>query len=102
RLHDAAGSAKVELSRAGQASVNIPFITADQSGPKHLDVTLTGARVERAVEEVLRKAEDPCRSALHMAGINGGGPSSTLSAVLLTGGCSRSPAFQGVAQRVFG
>lgn len=61
RLFDAASAARVELSRAQQAHVNVPYITADQTGPKHLDVALTRARIDRAIEPLLRKVSAvPC------------------------------------------
>lgn len=60
RLFDAATAARVELTRVQQAHVNIPYITADQTGPKHLDVTLTRARVDRIVEPLLRKVRQIC------------------------------------------
>lgn len=59
RLFDAATAARVELTRAQQSHVNIPYITADQTGPKHLDVMLTRARVDRIIEPLLRKVTDP-------------------------------------------
>ncbi|CAM9364373.1 unnamed protein product [Ascophyllum nodosum] len=97
-LFDAATAARVELTRAQQAHVNIPFITADRTGPKHLDVILTRAKIDRAMEPLLRMAEAPCVSALSMAQVD---PSS-ISSVLLVGGCSRMPALQDLAKKVFG
>lgn len=98
RLYDAAKAARVELTRVQQAQINIPYITADQTGPKHLDMALSRARFDRVIESLLRKAEVPCSSALSMAGVD----ASKLSAVLVIGGCCRTPALQDVAQRLFG
>ncbi|CAM9156517.1 unnamed protein product, partial [Scytosiphon promiscuus] len=98
RLFDAATAARVELTRAQQSHVNIPYITADQTGPKHLDVMLTRARVDRIIEPLLRKAEAPCESALKLAQID----ASALKSVLVIGGCSRTPALQDLAARIFG
>ncbi|CAM9468568.1 unnamed protein product [Ectocarpus sp. 6 AP-2014] len=98
RLFDAATAARVELTRAQQSHVNIPYITADQTGPKHLDVMLTRARVDRIIEPLLRKAEGPCESALKLAQVD----ASALKAVLVIGGCSRTPALQDFASKIFG
>src|ERR1700750_24085 len=71
RLRDAAEKAKIELSSATQTEVNLPFITADQNGPKHLNVKLTRAKLEALVDELVQKTIEPCRAALRDAGLKG-------------------------------
>ncbi|MFP3700684.1 Hsp70 family protein, partial [Burkholderia sp. SIMBA_013] len=69
RLKEAAEKAKIELSSAMQTEVNLPFITADQSGPKHLNVKLTRAKLEALVDELVQRTIEPCKAALRDAGL---------------------------------
>ncbi len=87
RLKEAAEKAKIELSSATQTEVNLPFITADQSGPKHLAVKLTRAKLESLVEELVERSLEPCRKALKDAGVK----ASDIDEVILVGGMTRMP-----------
>jgi molecular chaperone DnaK len=87
RLKEAAEKAKIELSSAMQTEVNLPFITADQSGPKHLTIKLTRAKLEALVESLVEKTMGPCRSALKDAGLSPG----EIEEVILVGGMTRMP-----------
>ena len=87
RLKEAAEKAKIELSNSMQTEVNLPFITADQSGPKHLNIKLTRAKLEALVESLIRKTVGPCRSALKDAGLSAG----EVDEVILVGGMTRMP-----------
>ncbi len=98
RLKEAAEKAKMELSGSLETSVNLPFITADASGPKHLDVKITRARLEALVGELLDRLEGPCRTALKDAGLSQG----DIDEVILVGGMTRMPAVQARAKSVFG
>ncbi|MBN2037466.1 MAG: molecular chaperone DnaK [Chitinispirillaceae bacterium] len=98
RLKEAAEKAKIELSSAMQAQINLPFITADASGPKHLDITLTRAKLESLVQHLIDRCVDPCRKALDDAGLS----SSQIDEVLLVGGATRMPAVQRKVEEVFG
>ena len=87
RLKEAAEKAKIELSSAMQTEVNLPFITADQSGPKHLNVKLSRAKLEQLVETLVARSLEPCRKALKDAGI----AASEIDEVILVGGMTRMP-----------
>ncbi len=87
RLKEAAEKAKIELSSAMQTEVNLPFITADQTGPKHLNIKLTRAKLEALVDDLIHKTVEPCRAALKDAGLK----SSEINEVILVGGMTRMP-----------
>ena len=98
RLKEAAEKAKVELSTSMQTDVNLPFITADASGPKHLAVKITRAKLESLVDDLLGKLESPCRTALKDAGLSIG----EINEVILVGGMTRMPAVQERVKKIFG
>src|SRR5712692_7122653 len=98
RLKEAAEKAKIELSTVMQTSVNLPFITADQNGPKHMDITLTRAKLEQLVGDLVDQTLGPCRQALEDAVI--GGPQS--DEVVLVGGQARRPQVQQTVTKFFG
>ena len=98
RLKEAAEKAKMELSTSTETSINLPFITADASGPKHLDVRLTRAKLESLVADLLDKLEKPCRTALKEAKLGAGG----VDEVVLVGGMTRMPAVQERVEKIFG
>ncbi|MDR2464294.1 MAG: molecular chaperone DnaK [Holosporales bacterium] len=98
RLKEAAEKAKVELSSSMQMEVNLPFITADASGPKHLLMTLTRAKVESLVEDLVQKTMEPCRKALTDAGIS----EKDVSDVVMVGGMTRMPKVFNTVKEFFG
>jgi molecular chaperone DnaK len=98
RLKDAAEKAKIELSSATQTDVNLPFITADQNGPKHLAIKLTRAKLEALVDDLIQKTIPPCRAALKDAGLN----AADINEVVLVGGQTRMPKVQETVQSLFG
>jgi molecular chaperone DnaK len=98
RLKDAAEKAKIELSSATQTDVNLPFITADQSGPKHLTMKLSRAKLEALVDDLIQKTIEPCRAALRDAGLQ----PSQIDEVVLVGGQTRMPKVQETVQNLFG
>ena len=98
RLKEAAEKAKIELSTAKETDVNLPFITADSSGPKHLNVKLNRAKLESLVADLLDKLEAPCRTALKDAGLTAG----DMGEVILVGGMTRMPAVEERVRRIFG
>ncbi|HXS74467.1 MAG TPA: molecular chaperone DnaK [Rhodanobacteraceae bacterium] len=98
RLKDAAERAKIELSSAHQTEVNLPYVTADASGPKHLNIKLTRAKLEALVEDLVRKTIDPCRTALNDAGLR----VSDIGEVILVGGQTRMPKVQDAVKDFFG
>ncbi len=98
RLKEAAEKAKMELSTATETNINLPFITADASGPKHLDVKLTKAKLESLVADLLDKLEGPCRTAIKEAKLGAGG----VDEVVLVGGMTRMPAVQERVEKIFG
>ena len=98
RLRDAAERAKVELSSVLETEINLPFITADASGPQHLVKTLTRARLEQLVADLIDRTEGPCHQALTDSGISPGG----IDDVILVGGMSRMPAVQEKVKGIFG
>ena len=98
RLKEAAEKAKMELSTATETAINLPFITADASGPKHLDVKLTRAKLESLVADLLDNLEKPCKTALKEANLGAGG----VDEVVLVGGMTRMPAVQERVEKIFG
>ena len=98
RLKEAAEKAKMELSTSIETEVNLPFITADASGPKHLNIKITRAKLEALIDDLLAKLESPCRTALKDAGYN----ASDINEVILVGGMTRMPAVQDMVKKVFG
>ncbi len=98
RLKDAAERAKIELSSSQQTEVNLPYITADASGPKHLNIKLTRAKLEALVDDLIRKSIEPCRIALNDAGLRAG----DVSEVILVGGQTRMPKVQAAVAEFFG
>lgn len=98
RLKDAAEKAKIELSSATQTEVNLPFITADQHGPKHLTIKLSRAKLEALVDDLIQKTVPPCQAALKDAGI----AASQIDEVVLVGGQTRMPKVQETVQKLFG
>ena len=98
RLKESAEKAKIELSSTTQTEVNLPFITADASGPKHLTMKLTRAKFEALVDELIQRTVEPCRKALKDAGISAG----EINEVVLVGGMTRMPKVQEVVKQFFG
>src|SRR5512144_1173781 len=98
RLKEAAEKAKIELSSTMQTEVNLPFITADQSGPKHLTMKLTRAKFEALVQDLVDKTIEPCRKALKDAGLS----AAEIGEVVLVGGMTRMPKVQEVVKQLFG
>lgn len=98
RLKEAAEKAKMELSSSMETDVNLPFITADASGPKHLNIKITRAKLEALVADLLDNLEGPCRTALKDAGLS----TSDINEVILVGGMTRMPAVQDRVKRIFG
>lgn len=98
RLKEAAEKAKIELSAGAQTEVNLPFITADASGPKHLTLKLTRAKLEALVEDLVMRTIEPCKKALEDAGLN----ASAIDEVVLVGGMTRMPKVQEAVKNFFG
>src|SRR5688572_13175867 len=98
RLKEAAEKAKIELSSSQQTEINLPFITADASGPKHLTMKLTRAKFESLVDELIQRTVAPCKAALKDAGVTAG----EIDEVVLVGGQSRMPKVQEVVKQLFG
>src|SRR5215472_6709756 len=98
RLKEAAEKAKIELSSTTQTEINLPFITADASGPKHLTMKLTRAKFEALVQDLVDKTIEPCRKALKDAGLTAG----EITEVVLVGGMTRMPKIQEVVKQFFG
>src|SRR5687767_6821673 len=98
RLKEAAEKAKIELSSSQQTDVNLPYITADASGPKHLNIKLTRAKLESLVEELVKKTIEPCRTALKDAGVG----TQDIAEVILVGGQTRMPLVQKYVKDFFG
>ncbi|MDR2370833.1 MAG: molecular chaperone DnaK [Treponema sp.] len=97
RLREAAEKAKIELSAMQTTEINLPFITADQSGPKHLQKSLTRAKFEQMVQDLLERSKDPCVKALKDAGLD----ASKIDEVILVGGSTRIPAVQQIVKDLF-
>ncbi|HXP30237.1 MAG TPA: molecular chaperone DnaK [Stellaceae bacterium] len=98
RLKEAAEKAKIELSSSMQTEVNLPFITADQTGPKHLNIKLTRAKLEALVDDLIQKTIEPCRNALKDAGLK----ASEINEVILVGGMTRMPKVIEAVKQFFG
>ena len=98
RLKEAAEKAKIELSSSIQTEVNLPFITADQSGPKHLNIKLTRAKLEALVDDLVERTVGPCRAALRDAGLSAG----EINEVILVGGMTRMPKIIETVKTFFG
>ena len=98
RLKEAAEKAKIELSSTQQTEINLPYVTADQSGPKHLNMKMTRAKLESLVENLVARTIDPCRTALKDAGMK----ASDIDDVILVGGQTRMPAVQEAVKSFFG
>lgn len=98
RLKDAAEKAKRELSTVGQTEINLPFITADASGPKHLNITLTRAKLEQLSADLLERSIEPCKKALADAGLT----AAQVTDVILVGGQTRMPRVQEIVRQFFG
>ena len=98
RLKEAAEKAKMELSSSMQTEVNLPFVTADQSGPKHLNIKLTRAKLEALVEDLVSRTVEPCKAALKDAGLSAG----EVDEVIMVGGMTRMPKIIETVQNFFG
>ncbi|HEX2222682.1 MAG TPA: molecular chaperone DnaK [Thermoanaerobaculia bacterium] len=98
RLREAAEKAKIELSSASETDINLPFITADASGPKHLNLRLSRAKLEQLVDDLVQRSLGPCRQALKDAGVD----AKDIDEVVLVGGQTRMPAIQKVVKDFFG
>lgn len=98
RLKEAAEKAKIELSSSVQTDVNLPFITATQDGPKHLNITLTRSKFEQLVDDLFQRTVGPCEKAIKDAGLS----ASQIDEVILVGGSTRIPKVQEIVKRIFG
>ena len=98
RLKESAEKAKIELSSSAQTTVNLPYVTADATGPKHLNVNITRAKFESLVEELINRSIEPCKTALKDAGIS----ATDISDVILVGGQTRMPKVQEAVKELFG
>jgi len=98
RLKDSAEKAKIELSSSAQTEVNLPYITADASGPKHLVVKITRSKLEQLVDELIKRSIEPCKIALKDAGVS----ASDIDEVILVGGMTRMPKVQEEVEKLFG
>ena len=98
RLKEAAEKAKIELSSSTQTEINLPYITADASGPKHLTLKLTRAKFEALVDELIKRTIKPCEAALKDAGLS----ASEIDEVVLVGGMTRMPKVQAAVKQFFG
>jgi molecular chaperone DnaK len=97
RLKEAAEKAKIELSTVTQTEVNLPFVTADASGPKHLNISLTRAKLEQLTDDLIERSVRPCQQALDDAGLN----ASDIHEVILVGGMTRMPAVREAVRKIF-
>ena len=98
RLKEAAEKAKIELSASKQTEINLPYVSADASGPKHLLITLTRSKLESLVEDLIQRTMEPCLNALQDAGLK----AEQIDEVILVGGMTRMPKIQEVVQKIFG
>ncbi len=97
RLKEGAEKAKIELSSAQQTDINLPYITADASGPKHLNIKMTRAKLESLVEDLIERTVDPCKTAIKDAGVN----VNDIADVILVGGQTRMPRVQEMVKKIF-
>jgi molecular chaperone DnaK len=98
RLKDSAEKAKIELSSSAQTDINLPYITADASGPKHMNIKLTRSKLESLVDELIQRSIAPCKTALKDAGVS----ASDIDEVILVGGMTRMPKVQEAVEKLFG
>ena len=98
RLKEAAEKAKIELSSSAQTDVNLPYITADANGPKHMNVKLTRSKLESLVEELIQRSVGPCKTAMTDAGVT----ASDIDEIILVGGMTRMPKVQETVEKLFG
>jgi len=98
RLKEAAEKAKIELSSSAQTDVNLPYITADASGPKHMNIKLTRAKLESLVDELIQRSIEPCRTAMADAKVTAG----DIDEIILVGGMTRMPKVQETVEKLFG
>jgi len=98
RLKEAAEKAKIELSSSSQTDVNLPYITADASGPKHMNVKITRAKLEQLVDELIQRSIEPCKTAMKDAGVT----ASDIDEVILVGGMTRMPKVVETVEKLFG
>jgi molecular chaperone DnaK len=98
RLKDAAEKAKIELSNSSQTDINLPYVTADASGPKHMNIKLTRAKLESLVEDLVNRSLAPCRQAMQDAGVS----AADIDEVILVGGQTRMPKVQEAVEQLFG
>lgn len=98
RLKEASEKAKIELSSSSQTDVNLPYITADASGPKHLNIKLSRAKLESLIDELITRSIEPCKQALKDAGVS----ASDIDEVILVGGMTRMPKVQETVEKLFG
>jgi molecular chaperone DnaK len=98
RLKEASEKAKIELSSSQQTSVNLPYITADATGPKHMNVSINRAKLEQLVEELIQRSVGPCKTAMKDAGVS----ASDIDEVILVGGMTRMPKVQETVEKLFG
>ena len=98
RLKESAEKAKIELSSSAQTSVNLPYITADANGPKHMNITLSRSKLEQLVDELIQRSVGPCQTAIKDAGIN----VADIDEVILVGGMTRMPKVQETVEKLFG
>jgi molecular chaperone DnaK len=98
RLKESAEKAKIELSSSAQTDVNLPYITADASGPKHMNIKITRSKIEQLVDELIQRSIEPCRVAMKDAGVTAG----DIDEVILVGGMTRMPKVQEAVEKLFG
>ena len=98
RLKEAGEKAKIELSTVAQTEINLPFVTADASGPKHLNISLTRAKLEQLTEDLVERSVGPCKQALDDAGLK----ADDIDEVILVGGMTRMPAVREAVRKIFG
>jgi len=98
RLKEAAEKAKIELSSSAQTEINLPYITATDSGPKHLVRSLTKAKFDQLIDDLVKRTIDPCKTALKSAGLS----KSDIDEIILVGGSTRIPAVQDAVEKFFG
>jgi len=98
RLKEAAEKAKIELSSSAQTDVNLPYVTADASGPKHMNIKITRAKLEQLVDELIQRSVEPCKTAMKDAGVS----ASDIDEVILVGGMTRMPKVQETVEKLFG